>query len=263
MPRLAANLTMLFTEEPFLDRFERAARSGFTAVEFQFPYEFPATEIASRLQDHGLHLVLFNLPAGDWAAGDRGIAANLDRQGEFREGVSRAIEYARVLRPERINLLAGAAPETAESDLALLQNIRYAAEELGDHGFSMTIEPVNTFDVPDFALPTSRAAIDLIQELELSNLALQLDVYHATRMNEDSIAVIREHTDLIGHIQIADVPGRHQPGTGDIDFEALFREIDASSYDGWVALEYNPEGPTEEGFGLMEQMGLLPQEPAR
>lgn len=259
MPKLAANLTMLFTELPFLDRFEQAARSGFAAVELQFPYEFPADEIASRLSQHDLHLVLFNLPAGNWTAGDRGIAANLDRQQEFRDGVAMAIDYARVLRPERINLLAGAAPETPESDLALLQNIRFAAEELGDYSFNMTIEPVNSIDVPDFALPTSRAALDLIDEMELSNLSLQLDIYHALRMGEDPIVIIRERASDIGHIQVADVPGRHQPGTGEVDFAELFHEIDASGYDGWVALEYIPDGPTADGFGLLRELGLLPR----
>lgn len=258
MPRLAANLTMLFTEVPFLDRFGKAADAGFTCVEFQFPYEFDPAEIGERLARHNLHLVLFNLPAGDWAAGDRGIAANAARQDEFRQGVSTAIEYARILHPERINLLAGVSTESAENDLALLQNIRYAAEELADHRFDMTIEPVNTADVPGFAVPTARAALDIIDELEQSNLSLQLDVYHAIRMGEDPIAIIRERTAQVGHIQIADVPGRHQPGTGDVDFATLFREIDASGYEGWVALEYNPEGPTEDGFGLLREMGLLP-----
>jgi hydroxypyruvate isomerase len=257
MPKLAANLTMLFTEVPFLDRFEQAARAGFTAVEFQFPYDFPAAEIAARITEHDLHLALFNIPAGNWAAGDRGIAANLARQDEFREGVARAIEYARVLQPERINLLAGASAETPENDLALLQNVRYASEQLADEGMELTIEPVNTHDVPDFALPTARAALDIIDEMELTNLSLQLDVYHAVRMNEDPFAIIREHVDQIGHIQIADVPGRHQPGTGEIDFAALFRAIDASTYEGWVALEYNPEGPTAESFGALKAMGLL------
>jgi hydroxypyruvate isomerase len=175
MPKLAANLTMLFTDVPFLDRFERAARAGFTAVEFQLPYDFPAADIAEQLTRHDLHLALFNLPAGDWAGGDRGIAANAARQEEFRAGVAQAIEYAQVLQPERINLLAGASEASPENDLALLQNIRYAAEELADYNFDLTIEPVNTFDVPDFAVPTARAAFDLIDEMELSNLSLQLD----------------------------------------------------------------------------------------
>lgn len=258
MPKLAANLTMLFTEVPFLDRFEQAANAGFSTVEFQFPYDFEPAEIGERLTRHNLHLALFNLPAGDWAAGDRGIAANADRQEEFRDGVAKAIAYARVLQPERINLLAGASAASAENDLALLQNIRYAAEELADNRFEMTLEPVNTIDVPDFALPTSRAALDLIDELDLSNLTLQLDVYHAIRMNEDPIAILRDRASSIGHIQIADVPGRHQPGTGNIDFGLLFNEIDASGYEGWVALEYNPEGRTQDGFGLLREMGLLP-----
>lgn len=258
MPKLAPNLTMLFPDVPFLDRFALAAESGFTAVEFQFPYDFPAADIAESLTRHNLHLALFNLPAGDWAAGDRGIAANAARQDEFREGVALAIEYARVLQPEHINLLAGASEETAENDLALLQNIRYAAAELADNRLDMTIEPVNTSDVPDFATPSSRAALDLIDELELPNLSLQLDIYHALRMGEDPVTIIREHADSIGHIQIADVPGRHQPGTGEVDFARLFHEIDASGYKGWVALEYIPEGPTQDGFGLLRDMGLLP-----
>jgi hydroxypyruvate isomerase len=263
MPKLAANLTMLFTEVPFLDRFEAAARAGFTAVEFQFPYEWPAMEIADRLSRNGLHLVLFNLPAGDWAAGDRGIAADPGRRDEFRAGVARAIEYAQVLRPERINLLAGIAAESAESDLAVLQNVRFAADELGNYSLDMTIEPVNSIDVPDFAIPTSRAALDLIDEMEMSNLSLQLDIYHAIRMNEDPFAIVRERAGEIGHIQIADVPGRHQPGTGEVDFARLFHEIDASGYDGWVALEYIPEGPTAEGFGLLRELGVLPEEQSR
>ena len=258
MPKLAANLTMLFTEVPFLDRFGKAAEAGFTAIEFQLPYEFSAADIGERLTRYDQHLVLFNLPAGDWAAGDRGIAADPGRQDEFRAGVTKAIEYAQVLHPEKINLLAGTAPESPESDLALLQNVRHAAEELADYRFDMTLEPVNTFDVPDFALPTSRAALDLIDELELSNVSLQLDIYHALRMNEDPVTIIHEHAGKIGHIQIADVPGRHQPGTGYVDFYELFRVIDESGYDGWVALEYIPEGPTEDGLGLLRDMGLLP-----
>jgi hydroxypyruvate isomerase len=258
MPKLAANLTMLFTEVPFLDRFGKAAGAGFTAVEFQFPYEHAATDIAERLSQYDLHLALFNLPAGDWAAGDRGIAANAERQDEFRAGVATAIEYARLLHPEHINLLAGASTDSAENDLALLQNIRYAAEELADYRLDLTIEPVNTFDVPDFAVPTARAGLDLIDELELSNLSLQLDVYHAIRMGEDPIDIIRERASQIGHIQIADVPGRHQPGTGDVDFAALFRAIDDAGFEGWVALEYIPEGRTEEGFGLLRELEMLP-----
>ena len=257
MPRIAANLTMLFTEYPFLERFDRAAAAGFTAVEFQFPYEHDANDIADRLKRNNLELVLYNLPAGDWAAGDRGVAAIYDRQEEFREGVAKAIEYAKVLHPPRINCLAGKSEPTPENDLALLQNIRYAAEQLSDENIALTLEPVNTHDVPDFAIPTTRAAVDLIAEMDASNLGLQLDVYHSLRMGEDPFEIIADLGNEIAHIQIADAPGRHQPGTGDVDFGKLFNAIDASGYKGWVALEYIPEGPTEEGFGLMKSLGLL------
>lgn len=257
MPRIAANLTLLFAEYPFLERFDRAAAAGFTAVEVQLPYGEDPHQIADRLKANNLQMVLFNLPAGDWAAGDRGIAADYDRQDEFRKGVGQAIEYAAILRPERINCLAGKADDSEKSDLALLQNVRYAAEELADNGLNMTLEPVNTKDVPGFALPTTRSAIELIAELEYTNLGLQLDVYHSLMMNEDPIEIIQDLGNEIAHIQIADVPGRHHPGSGDIDFEQLFSTIDSSGYNGWVALEYIPDGPTEDGFALMRTMGLL------
>lgn len=257
MPKLAANLTMLFTEYPFLERFDRAASAGFQAVEFQFPYEHDAHEISDRLTTNSLELVLFNLPAGDWAAGDRGIAADASRQAEFREGVARALEYAAVLRPPRINLLAGKADESEDNDLALLQNVRFAAESLDEENILLTIEPVNSHDVPDFAIPTTRAATDLIDELDQPNIGLQLDIYHALRMHEDPFRIIEDLGERIAHIQIADVPGRHQPGTGEVDFGRLFATIDNSGYDGWVALEYIPEGPTEEGFGMLRTLGLL------
>ncbi|HVL22627.1 MAG TPA: TIM barrel protein [Thermomicrobiales bacterium] len=257
MPKIAANLSMLFTEYPFLERFDRAAAAGFDGVEFLFPYEEQASDIIDRLQENNLALVLFNLPAGDWAAGDRGIAAIYDRREEFRAGVAKAVEYATALRPPRLNCLAGKAEESAENDLALLQNVRYAAEQLAAIDVDLTVEPVNTHDVPGFALPTTRAALDLIAEVEQPNLGLQFDVYHSLRMGEDPIELIRELGADMAHIQIADVPGRHQPGTGKIDFEELFRTIDDSGYDGWVSLEYNPQGRTEDGFGLLRDMGLL------
>ena len=257
MPKIAANLSMLFTEYPFLDRFDRAAEAGFSGVEFLFPYEEEAGDIAERLERNNLALVLFNLPSGNWAAGDRGIAAIYERQDEFRAGVAKAVDYATVLHPPRINCLAGIAEATAENDLALLQNARYAAEQLAAIDVDLTLEPVNTHDVPGFALPTTRAALDLIAELDQPNVGLQFDIYHALRMGEDPIETIRELGDEIAHIQVADVPGRHQPGTGKVDFEELFRTIDDSGYSGWVSLEYNPEGRTEDGFGLLRQMGLL------
>lgn len=257
MPKIAANLTLLFAEYPFLERFDRAAEAGFTAVEVQLPYDEDPHKMADRLKANDLHMVLFNLPAGNWATGDRGIAADYDRQDEFRQGVAKAIEYAAILKPERINCLAGKADDSERSDLALLQNVRFAAGELADNDLNMTLEPVNTIDVPGFALPTTRSAVELIAELEHSNLGLQLDVYHSLMMNEDPIAIVQDLGNEIAHIQIADVPGRHHPGSGDIDFEHLFSAIDASGYDGWVALEYIPDGPTGDGFELIRSMGLL------
>lgn len=257
MPRIAANLTMLFTEYPFLDRFARAAAAGFAAVEFQFPYEDEAGDISDHIEHNDLELVLYNLPAGDWASGDRGIAADATRQQEFRDGVARALDYADVLNPPRINMLAGVSEPTSENDLALMQNTRYAAEALDEYNILLTIEPVNTHDVPGFAVPTTRAAIDLIEELDQPNIGLQYDLYHSLRVGEDPYAIIAELGEKIAHIQIADVPGRHQPGTGDVDFSRLFAAIDESGYHGWVALEYIPDGPTEEGFGHLHELGLL------
>lgn len=257
MPRFSTNLSMLFTELPFMQRFAAARQEGFSAVEIQFPYAFPARDIRAQLQEHELELVLFNLPAGDWDAGDRGIAANWNRRDEFREGLELAMEYVDILQPNAVNLLAGASEDTDENDLALLQNIRIAAEALAEEGITLVVEPINTIDVPDFALPTAFAALDVISEIKATNIQLQLDVYHSLQMDEDPIAILRDHIDEIGHIQIADVPGRHQPGTGVVDWPVLFAALDTLDYRGFVGLEYIPEGPTAESFELLKKLGLL------
>lgn len=257
MPKLAANLTMLFTEYPFLERFDRAAASGFRGVEFLFPYDEDPETLGDALERNGLDLVLFNLPSGNWAEGDRGIAADQARKHDFEQGVDRAVEYAAALRPPRINCLAG---KTSDPDAArdnLIANVRLAADALRATGTTLLVEPVNTHDVPGFALPTTQSALSLLEAVERDNVGLQFDVYHAHRMDEDPFAFLREHGSTVHHIQIADVPGRHQPGTGEIDFQQLFEVIDGSGYDGWVSLEYNPEGPTESGFGLLRSLGLL------
>ncbi len=261
MPRIAANLTMLFTEYPFLERFDRAAMAGFPAVEFLFPYDEDLDGIERALDRNSLSLVLFNLPAGDWAAGERGIASQPERQEEFRAGVGRAVTIGSRLDVPQINCLVGIADEVTAPEVTretLIDNLRFAADQLHAVGIRLLVEPVNTHDIPGFAVPTTRAALDLLDEVDHLNLALQLDVYHAIRMGEDPIRLLQDHTDKIAHIQVADVPGRHQPGSGDIDFAALFDAIDQSDYDGWVCLEYNPDGQTEEGFGLMRDLGLLP-----
>lgn len=257
MPLLSANISMLFTEQPFMQRFAAARAAGFSAVEIQFPYAYRARDIRAQLEEHELELVLINLPAGDWDAGDRGIGANWSRREEFRVGVDTTLEYVDELRPNMVNLLAGSSDDTDENDLALLQNIRIAAEALGEEGVTLLVEPVNTIDVPGFALPTAFAALDVISEFESENIKLQLDVYHALRMNEDPLEIIRDHTEQIGHIQIADVPGRHQPGTGDVDWRMFFKALESLEYRGAVGLEYIPEGPTESSFEALKKLGLL------
>lgn len=257
MPKLSVNLSMLFTELPFMQRFAAARAAGFSAVEIQFPYDHPARDIRAQLEENELELILINLPAGDWEAGDRGIAGNWARRDEFRAGLEKTLEYVDELQPRAVNLLVGASEDIDENDLAILQNIRISAEALSEEGVLLLIEPVNTIDVPNFALPTAFAALDVISEFENDNIKLQLDIYHALRMEEDPIAILREHVDQIGHIQLADVPGRHQPGTGDVDWELFFKAIDSVGYEGAVGLEYIPQGPTAESFGLLKQIGVL------
>lgn len=257
MIKLSANLSMLYTELPFMQRFAAARQDGFSAVEIQFPYAFPAKDIRAALQENELELVLFNLPAGDWDAGDRGIAASWERREEFRSGLDKAMEYIDVLQPPLVNLLAGASEDTDVNDLALLQSIRIAAEHLIDEGVTLVVEPVNTIDVPSFALPTAYAALDVISDFENDNIKLQLDVYHALQMEEDPVQILRDHVDKIGHVQIADVPGRHQPGTGKVDWPLFFQVLQVVEYTGAVGLEYIPEGATSESFSRLKELGLL------
>lgn len=258
MPKLAANLTMLFTEYPLLERFERAAAAGFRGVELLFPYSEPPETVLDALERNDIELVLINLPGGDWEAGDRGIAAQPARRDEFAQGLKLAVDYANVLRPPRINCLAGKIGSEPNARQALADNVELAAGALGQIGVQLTIEPVNNIDVPGFALPTTQSALDLIAEINSPNVGLQYDIYHAIRMDEDPFAFIEQHGGEVSHIQIADVPGRHQPGTGHIDFAKLFQVIDDSGYKGWVSLEYTPDGPTENGFDLVRELGLLP-----
>jgi hydroxypyruvate isomerase len=258
MPKLAANLTMLYTEYPLLERFDRAAAAGFTGVEFLFPYTESVDTIQHVLKRNGLELVLINLPAGNWAAGDRGIAAQPARREEFANGLKQAVSYASVLQPPRINCLAGKLGPEPDAMQILADNVELAAEALDQIGVQLTIEPVNNVDVPGFALPTTQAVLDLIATIESENVGLQYDIYHASVMGEDPFAFLARHMGQVSHIQIADIPGRHQPGTGSVDFARLFSTIDDAGYTGWVSLEYIPEGPTESGFDTLRDLGLLP-----
>jgi hydroxypyruvate isomerase len=251
MPRFAANLSYLFLERAFLDRFAAARRAGFAAVEFHFPYACSASQIAAAVGQSGVDIVLFNLPAGDWSAGERGIACHPDRMDEFRAGVRLAIDYARALRVPRVNCLAGLLPENVAPELAretLLDNLRFAAAALAVEGIGLVIEPINTRDMPGFFVSTATQALELIDAGGSDNLSLQFDIYHARVMAEDLTGILEEHHASIGHIQLADYPGRHEPGSGEIDFPFLF---DRLGYDGWVGCEYVPATTTEAGFGWL------------
>lgn len=254
MPTFAANLTMLFTEVPFLERFAAARRAGFSFVEYLFPYPYEAADLRRLLDEHGLRQVLFNLPAGDWAAGDRGLGALPGREAEFREGVARAVAYANVLGVPRLNCLAGkrvAGRSEAEHRETLVQNARFAARELARHGLELLIEPINRFDIPGFFLNRSRDVLDLLDEIGEPNVRLQYDVYHAQREEGELAATIARSLSRIGHIQIADNPGRHQPGTGEINFPFLFRRLDDLHYTGYVGLEYIPSPDTLASLGWL------------
>lgn len=257
MPRFAANLTMMFTEVPFLDRFERAARAGFEAVEFLFPYAFEAVQIRQRLDDNGLQLVLHNLPAGDWDAGERGIACLPDRQAEFRAGVARAIGYAQALGVGQLNCLAGKAPAGVDAGLlraTFVENLAFAARELKGAGLRLLIEPINTYDIPGFFLNRTDQAADILQEVGADNAFIQYDIYHAQRMEGELAATMLKHLARIGHIQLADNPGRNEPGTGEINYPFLFAHLDRIGYGGWIGCEYKPATTTEAGLGWRQQL---------
>lgn len=257
MPKLAANLTMLYNEVPFLDRFALAAKDGFKAVEFLFPYAFKADQIRKLLDANGLQLVLHNLPAGNWDGGERGIACHPDRTAEFREGVTQAIAYAGALGVGQLNCLAGKAPAgvpDAQLRRTLVENLRYAAAALKKAGLKLLVEPINTFDIPGFYLHGSAQTLALLDEVGSDNLFLQYDIYHMQRMEGELAATLQQHLEKIAHIQLADNPGRNEPGTGEINYAFLFRHLDKIGYTGWVGCEYKPAGRTEDGLGWRQKL---------
>ena len=257
MPKFNANLTMLFNEVPFLDRFQAAAEAGFKGVEFLFPYAFDKDAIAERLDKHGLVQVLHNLPAGDWDAGERGIACHPDRVGEFQDGVGRAIEYATALGCRQLNCLAGIAPAGVDAEkvhATFVANLRFAATKLEAAGIRLLVEPINTFDIPGFYLNRTAQAIALIEEVGSSNLWLQHDIYHMQRMEGELAKTIATHLPRIAHMQIADNPGRNEPGTGEINYAWLFNFIDQLGYDGWIGCEYKPVAGTQAGLGWIKTL---------
>lgn len=262
MPRFAANLSLLFSEHPFLQRFTAAARAGFSAVECQFPYAWAAEELADALAENGLKMVLHNLPAGDWDAGERGIACHPGRIDEFRDGVARARHYAGTLNCPRLNCLAGIPPVDTSPEEAwntLVANLRFAAKALAEDHRQLLVEPINTFDVPGFLLHRSSDAATLLDQVGAPNLLIQYDVYHAQRMEGELAGTLSRLLPRIGHIQLADNPGRHEPGSGEINFPWLLQYIDSLGYPGWIGCEYLSRGKTEAGLGWMDQCHPTPR----
>jgi hydroxypyruvate isomerase len=252
MPKLAANLTMLWNELDFLDRFGAAARAGFSAVEYLFPYAYEKQQLVDRLGEHGLTQALHNLPAGDWASGERGIALVPERRSEFSDGVGLAIEYARALSCGRLNCLVGIAPSGAQPEAlrrTLVDNLRLAASALGQVGIKLLVEPINTRDIPGFYLNRTQQALELFAEVGSPNLYLQYDIYHMQIMEGDLGRTISANLPRIAHVQIADNPGRNEPGSGEINHDFLFGLLDAQAYVGYVGAEYKPKGKTDDGLG--------------
>jgi hydroxypyruvate isomerase len=257
MPQFAANLSMLFVDTPFLDRFARARQAGFEAVEFLFPYAYPAGQIAALLQQHQLKLVLFNLPPGDWDAGERGMACDPHRIDEFRSGLATALAYATALGVTQVHCMAGKLPPGVSAELAratYIDNLRYAAQQLQPHGINLLIEPINHYDMPGYFLNRSSQAIEIIREAACPNLFLQYDIYHMQRMEGELSNTIKANLPLIKHMQVADTPGRHEPGTGEINYRHLFALIDQLGYDGWLGCEYVPAAGTEAGLGWRQTL---------
>jgi hydroxypyruvate isomerase len=245
--RFAANLGWLFQEHPFLDRFAAARRTGFRGVEFAQPYEYPAAEVAARLRDHELEFVLINLPMGDKSKGEFGIANRPGREAEFRDGVARGIAYAHATGVPKLNCISGTAKPGEDRDAmraTLVSNLRYAAREFRAAGLDLVLEPISTHEIPGFFVNRSPDAVKIIDEVGEGNLHLQCDLYHTTMMGDDPAAILRECWPAIRHIQFADAPGRGEPGTGNIDFAALFALIEELGYAGWVSAEYRPSKPT-------------------
>lgn len=254
MPNFAANLTMMFAEVPFPERFAAAASAGFKAVEFLFPYDYAVADVTRWLKENQLHSALFNMPPGDWAAGERGIASLPGREAEFAAGVERAIEYALAMGTPTIHAMAGLLPAGADREwhrAVFVDNIGLAARKLAAHGLTLVIEPINTRDMPGYFLSTQAEGHAIRQQIGAANLKVQMDFYHAQIMEGDLSVTLRDNFAGIGHIQIASVPDRHEPDEGEVNYPHLFRLLDELGYSGWVGCEYRPRGKTEDGLGWL------------
>ncbi|HYO27669.1 MAG TPA: hydroxypyruvate isomerase [Azonexus sp.] len=255
MPKFAANLTMLFNEVDFLDRFKAAREAGFRGVEYLFPYAYPKEQLVELLSLNDLTQVLHNLPAGDWANGERGIAVLPDRVGEFQDGVGKAIEYASALGCKQVNCLSGIAPTGEDSDKlreTFVANIRFAGQQLKSSGIKLLVEAINTFDIPGFYVSRTQQTLDLIDAAGSDNIFVQYDIYHMQRMEGELAATIKKNLPRIAHMQLADNPARNEPGSGEINYPFLFDYIDKLGYTGWIGCEYKPATTTTNGLGWLK-----------
>lgn len=255
MAQFAANLTMLFTEVPFLERFEKAHNAGFKAVEFLFPYVFDAQVLSQKLEQYGLEQALFNMPPGNWDAGERGFAAIPGRVNEFKDTVETALTYATALNCKKVHAMSGLIDEQFSYEKhvnTFIQNIRYAADAFAKHGIELMIEPLNNRDVPNYFVANQRVAVELIKQVDRPNVKLQLDLYHAQIMDGDLTHLIQDLALYTGHIQIASVPKRHEPSEGEVNYPHIFNILDKSGYKGWIGCEYNPKNTTEDGLGWIQ-----------
>jgi hydroxypyruvate isomerase len=253
MPKFAANLSFMFTELPFLDRFEAAAKAGFTGVEYLFPYEWPAEELKARLEANGLQQVLFNLPPGDWAKGERGLAGLPGREADFSAALDQALTYARALSCPRVHAMAGLRHQGAVR-ATYVANLKIAARRAADAGVEILIEPINQRDIPGFLLSTTAEARAVIHEVGAPNLGLQFDIYHRAVQEGDVATALCEFAPLIRHMQIASPPDRGEPDDGELNYRFLFRSIDALGFDGWLGCEYRPRRGTLAGLGWMHAL---------
>jgi 2-dehydrotetronate isomerase len=257
VPRFAANLTMMFTEVPFLDRFEAAAQAGFTAVEYFSPYEYPAKDVGDQLRRNGLTQAQFNTPHGDWAAGERGFASLPDRFADLQHSLHTALPYAQMTGVKRVHLVAGVANHDDPGAVtAFRKSVEYAAEFFAPHGIDVLIEPINPRTIPGYFLNSFRFARDLISDLNLPNLKLQFDIYHCQIIHGDVTMCLRDMMPIIGHVQIASVPSRNEPDREELNYPFLLAELDRLGYAGFVGCEYNPRGKTADGLGWLKSYGI-------
>ncbi|MDD9907658.1 MAG: hydroxypyruvate isomerase family protein [Rhodospirillaceae bacterium] len=259
MPNLAANLSMMFTEVPFLERFAAAADAGFKGVEYLFPYDHPAETIAKALQDNGLQNVLFNLPPGNWETGDRGLAALPGREADFEGLIDKALEYAQVIGCPRLHVMAGIPPEDANPyacQRTYVENVRLAAERAAPHGITVLLEPINPRDIPGYYLNRQDDGLKTLDTVGAENAALQMDLYHCQIVEGDVAMKIRANIDRVAHFQIAGVPDRHEPDLGEVNYPYLFDVIDELGFEGWIGCEYRPKGETRAGLGWAAPYGI-------